>query len=471
MGDTHDVIVIGAGAAGLTAAGGCALYGLKVALIERGAMGGDCLNTGCVPSKALIAAAARAEAVSASHRFGIRVGRPDIDFGAVHAHVRGAVERIAPNDSRERFERMGVEVIAGDARFLDARTVAVGERRLSAPRIVIATGSRPRVPDLAGLRDVPFLTNETLFNLKEKPRHLAILGGGPIGIEMAQAFRRLGAEVTVIEAGRCLAHEDPHAVAIVLARLRAEGVRIYEQTRVTGVASQGEDIAAECDTGGQIVASHLLVAVGRLPEFGGLDLAAAGVKWGETGIHVDARRRTSNRRILAIGDCRAGPRFTHVSGYEGSIAVLNIALGWPAKADFRALPRVTYTDPELAQVGMTEGEARSRYDRVEVHAAPFDDDDRAITEGDPTGFVKMVRAGRRLVGVTIVGAHAGEMLLPWTLAIRGKSSPFGIADAIVAYPTRSERSKAVAFAAFEGLIFHPQAKRWAALLARMRRRR
>lgn len=417
MADTHDVIVIGAGAAGLTAAGGCALYGLKVALIERGAMGGDCLNTGCVPSKALIAAATRAEAVFASDRFGIRVGRHEIDFGAVHSHVHRAIKRIAPNDSRERFEAMGVEVIVGDARFLDGRTVAVTDRRLSAPRIVIATGSRPRVPDIAGLREVPFLTNETLFDLKIKPRHLAILGGGPIGIEMAQAFRRLGAEVTVIEAGRCLSHEDPNAVAIGLASLRAEGVRIHEQTRVTGVAGQGENIAVESDTEGQIVASHLLVAVGRVPEFQGLDLEAAGVKSDEAGIHVDGHRRTSNRRILAIGDCRAGPRFTHVSGHEGSIAVLNIALGWPAKADFRALPRVTYTDPELAQVGMTEAEARRSYGSVDVHAAPFDHDDRAITEGNTRGFVKMVRAGRRLVGVTIVGARAGEMLLPWTLAI------------------------------------------------------
>ncbi len=470
MADTHDVIVIGAGAAGLTAAGGCALFGLKVALVEKSAMGGDCLNTGCVPSKALIAAAASAQSAATADRFGIQLNGRQIDFRAVHAYVRRSIERIAPNDSRERFEAMGVEVIAGRARFINERSVAVADRTLSAPRIVIATGSRPRVPNVPGLGDVPFLTNETLFDLTERPRHLAILGGGPIGIEMAQAFRRLGSEVTLLEAGRCLSHEDPDAATIVLARLRAEGVRIHEQTRAPKVRRQGGDICIADESGLEIMASHLLVAVGRFTDFDGLELSAAGVASGENGIRVDERRRTSNRHIFAIGDCREGPRFTHVAGHEGSVVALNIALGWPAKVDVRALPRVTYSDPELAQVGMTEAEARERFGSVDVRTAPFSHDDRAITADEAEGFVKMVRAKRRLVGVTIVGAHAGEMLLPWSLAIRGKASPFAIADAIVAYPTRTEQSKAAAFAAYKGLIFHPHVKRWAALLARLRRR-
>ncbi len=469
MAYTHDVIVIGAGAGGLTAAGGCARFGLKVALIEMGAMGGDCLNTGCVPSKALIAAAASAQAAATADRFGVELGHRQVDFRAVHAHVRRSIERIAPNDSRERFEAMGVEVIAGAARFINGRSVAVGDRTLSASRIVIATGSRPLLPSLPGLPDVPFLTNESLFDLTERPRHLAILGGGPIGIEMAQAFRRLGSEVTLLEAGRCLAHEDPDAAAIVLARLRAEGVCIEEQTCAAEVCRQGEDICITLGSGRETLASHLLVAVGRFTDFEGLGLSAAGVAYSESGIRVDERRRTSNRRIFAVGDCREGPRFTHVAGHEGSVVALNIALGWPAKVDFRALPRVTYSHPELAQVGMTEAEARERFGSVDVRTAPFSHDDRAIAEDETEGFVKMVRAKRRLVGVTIVGAHAGEMLLPWTLAIRGKATPFAIADAIVAYPTRTERSKAAAFAAYEDLVFHPRVRRWAALLAGARR--
>ena len=478
MADTHDVIVIGAGAAGLTVAGGCAMFGLKVALVERGRMGGECLNTGCVPSKALIAAAARAHAVRTADRFGVHAADVSIEFAGVRAHVDAAIARIAPHDAAERFTALGVEVIAAEARLLDRRSVRAGRRILRAPRIVIATGSRPRIPAIPGLDAMPFLTNETLFAIGTLPRHLAILGGGATGIEMAQAFRRLGAAVTVIEHGRCLADADLEAAALVLARLRGEGVELIEQAQMTEIRRQGGDILLRLQAGRDVLASHLLVAAGRAPAIETLDLAAAGVEAGPDGIRVDARRRTSNRRIFAIGDCREGPRLTHLAAGEGSVVIRNIALGWPARIALAGLPCVIFTDPELAQLGCT-GEAASR-GSARIERQGFDEDDRALTEGDTAGFVKLVHVarrvagitlGRRLAGVTIVGAGAGEMLLPWSLVLRRRASLFALAGMVVAYPTRSERSRAAAFAVYEEAVFSAAAKRWAALLAWTRRLR
>ncbi len=469
MRHTHDVIVIGAGAAGLTAAGGCAMYGLQVALIERGRMGGECLNTGCVPSKALLVAAHRAHAVRTAARLGVVTGELRIDFAAVHAHVQAAIARIAPHDARERFVGMGVDVIAGEARFVSPHRVRVGERTLCAPRIVIATGSRPRLPDIPGLAQTPHLTNETIFGLTELPDHLVILGGGAIGVEMAQAFRRLGAAVTLVEADRPLAHEDADAAALLLNTLRDEGVCMIAGIPGCRIAATGAGVEVTLGDGRTIAASHLLVATGRVPDLASLGLAAAGVTVGEDGIEVDEHRRTSARHILAIGDCRAGPRLTHVAGHEGTLAVRRVALGLPARADYSALPRAIYTEPELAQVGLTEVEARARYGEVAVSTAPFADDDRALAENDAVGFVKLVRARGRVVGVTIVGAHAGELLLPWTQILARRASVFALASAVVAYPTRSEASKAAAFESARPLLFHPVLKRWAALLAWARR--
>ncbi len=469
MNHTHDLIVIGAGAAGLTAAGGCTMYGLRVALIERGRMGGECLNTGCVPSKALLAAAHRAHAVRTAARMGVIAGEPRIDFAAVHAHVQAAIARIAPHDARERFEAMGVEVIAGEACFVSPHAVRVGERTLRAPRIVIASGSRPRLPDIPGLADTPHFTNETIFDLTTCPEHLAILGGGAIGVEMAQAFRRLGAGVTLVEADRPLAHEDADAAALLLGTLRAEGVRVLAGIPVRRIAATPTGIEVALADGQTIAASHLLVATGRAPDLVSLDLAAAGVTVGTDGIVVDAHLRTSARHILAIGDCRAGPRLTHAAGHEGALAVRAVALGLPVRVDYSALPRAIYTQPELAQIGLTEADARAKYGEVSVTTAPFADDDRALAENNAAGFVKLVRARGRVIGVTIVGAHAGELLLPWSQILARKASVFGLTGAMIAYPTRSEASKTAAFESVRPLLFHPLLKRWAALLARARR--
>lgn len=466
---THDLIVVGAGAGGLTAAGGCARLGLRVALIERGAMGGDCLNVGCVPSKALIAAAAQAHSLRSGARLGIGAVEPIVDFSAVRAHVQLAIATIAPVDSAEHMAALGCEVIAGDAVLTGRKTVAVGSRVLSAPRIVLAVGSRPLIPAIAGIATVPFLTNETVFALEELPTHLLIIGNGPIGVELAQAFRRLGALVTVVGPGPAMPKDDPEAVAVAITSLAADGV-VFVADEVSAAQREGSGVKLTLSSGAQLSGSHLLIAAGRSFDFAGLGLDAAGVCHDNAGIGVDSRRRTSNPHIYAIGDCRPGPHFTHVSGYEGSNIVLEVGLGLPAKADYAALPWVTYVDPEVAQAGLTEAAARKRHgDKISIWREDFVDNDRAIAEGDTRGFVKLVRHGRRLVGATIVGAGAGDLILPAAMMVAGKSSLFGLASLIVPYPNRSEHLKKAAFASQDALVFNRLTRGWARLLARLRR--
>jgi pyruvate/2-oxoglutarate dehydrogenase complex dihydrolipoamide dehydrogenase (E3) component len=469
MAGKFDVVVIGAGAGGLTAAGGPAMFGLKSAVIEEGEMGGDCLNTGCVPSKALIAAAHRAHEARVSQKLGVTLAEPKIDFAAVMAHVHSAIETIAPVDSQERFEGMGVAVYRGRAKLIDDRTVEVNGERLAAKRIVIATGSHPAIPPIEGIADVPYLTSNSLWQIKELPRHLLIIGGGAIGLEMAQSFRRLGADVTVIEAFKPLPRDDQEAAELVLGALKADGVKLISGVGVAKAAMAGSDITLTMVDGATVTGSHLLVAAGRTPNVHGIGLEGAGVAIGKNGIIVDARRRTSNKRIFAIGDCRDGPRFTHMSGNDGSIVTMNVALGFPAKLDLRALPWVTYTDPELAQIGLTEDAAREQFgSKVDVNRQDFSHNDRAIAEGDVRGFMKVIRAKGKVVGVTIVGRGAGELLLPWAQVIMGKANTFGLGGAIVPYPNRSDISKAAAFAIHEPAVFGPWSKRWARFVSSLR---
>ena len=464
----YDVIVIGAGAAGLTAAGGCARLGLRVALIERDRMGGECLNTGCVPSKALLAAARRAHAMRGG-AMGVSSAGAEVNFAGVRAHVQGVVAAIAPHDSAERFTAWGVEVVHGDACFTGARTVRVGDRVLSAPRIVVATGSRPAVPDIPGLASVPYLTNETLFGLEELPRHLIVLGAGAMGIEMAQAFRRLGSEVTVLERGTPLPQHDADAAAVLLQQLASEGVVLRARAAIASAGMAEGGVQVVLADGEIVLGSHLLIAAGRRVVLDGLGLEAAGIRASPAGIEVDRRRRTSNPHVLAIGDCRVGPRFTHAAGYEGSLAVMAIGFGLPARAQYAALPAVIYTDPELAQLGLTETEARRRYKRVRVVREAFADNDRSVADGTAVGFARVVLAGRRIVGVTIVGSGAGELLLPWSLAMRGRVSTWAMAGAIVAYPTRSDITKALGLTAWDAVLFGRVARAWARGLAALRR--
>ncbi len=465
---SHDVIVIGAGAAGLTAAGGCALFGLKVALIERAEMGGECLNNGCVPSKALIAAARRAAA--SGQGLGVDVPPAKVDWAGVHAHIHGAIAAIAPHDSQERFEGMGCEVIRADARLVDAHTVEVSGRQLSAPRIVLATGSEPAVPDIPGLAELPYLTNENLFELAELPEHLIVIGGGVVGMEMGQAFRQLGSQVTIIEPGELMDRDDPESVAVVEQVMRGEGVG-FVRDKAERVAGRVGAITVTLAGGDRVTGTHLLIATGRKARVAGFGLEEIGVKLGHNGIAVDARRRTSVSHIYAIGDCREGPRLTHAAGYEGSNVVLEICTGLPTKVDWRALPWCTYTSPEVAQIGLTETEARKAFGAaVSVVREGFDHIDRAVAEGDTLGHMKLVLKGRKVVGASIVGHNAGELLLPLWQTITGKTGTFALGGAVIAYPTRSDVTKALAFKVWEPTVFGKWPRKWVGLLAWLRRK-
>ncbi|MCB2082944.1 MAG: FAD-dependent oxidoreductase [Sphingomonadaceae bacterium] len=467
---THDVIVIGGGAAGLTAAGGCALFGLKAVLVEGHKMGGECLNNGCVPSKALITAARRAAEARVATRHGVTLAEPQVDWRGVMAHVHQAIADIEHHDSVETFEEMGVEVILGWAKVTGKHSVEVDGRTLRAPRIVIATGSRPAVPPIEGLGDVPFLTNENLFDLAEQPDHLVIIGGGVIGMEMAQAFRRLGSEVTVVNPGPLMSRDDPDSVAVVRGVMEGEGVRFVDGkvSKVEGAVTAHIELS---DGGSETVTgSHLLVAVGRKANATGFGLEDVGVEIGRNGIETDQRRRTSVKSTYAIGDCRDGPRLTHVSGYEGSNVALEIVTGLPTKVDYTALPWVTFTEPEVAQIGLTEKDARAKHGKkVSVVRQEFSENERATAEGSTSGHMKMVLKGKKVLGVSVVGKNAGELLLPFTQTITGKSSTFALGSAIISYPTRSEISKAAAFAAWEPTVFGSLPKKYAALVAKLRR--
>ena len=462
-----DIAVIGAGSGGLSVAAAAAQFGRSVVLFEKGEMGGDCLNTGCVPSKALLAAAKQAQAMRSAAPFGIAAVEPVVDFAAVMAHVRRAIAAIAPHDSQQRFEALGVTVIRAAARFTDARTIEAAGARYTARRIVIATGSRPALPPIDGLAEVPFLTNETVFANTVLPAHLLIIGGGPIGLEMAQAHRRLGARVTVIEAGTPLAQDDPELAAVLLGQLRAEGVEILPATAVTRVSRTDGGIAIEAG-GRTVTGSHLLVAAGRKPNVEELGLAEAGIAFTARGITVDGRLRTSNRKVHAVGDV-AGGRFTHEAGYQAGIVLRNILFALPARAS-AMIPHVTYTDPELAQAGLTEREARAAHgDGIKVLRWPFRDNDRAQAEGHPQGLVKIITTRRgRILGAGIVGPGAGEQIQPWILALERGLKISTMAGSVLPYPTRGEAGRRAAVSYFSGFASNPLVRRVIGLVSSLR---
>ena len=457
-----DICVIGAGSGGLSVAAGAAQMGARTVLIERDAMGGDCLNTGCVPSKALLAAAKQAYRMGAGEPFGVAPAEAKVDFAKVHQHVHSVIGAIAPNDSAPRFEGLGVTVIKDHARFRDGSTVLAGDAEIAARRFVIATGSRASAPPIPGLDKVPFFTNENLFENKECPAHLIVIGGGPIGMEMAQAHRRLGARVTVIEGLRALGREDPELSAIVLDRLRRDGVEILEGAKVLSVSGEEKNITVEISLGQEtrrIEGSHLLVATGRRPNVEGLDLEKAGVDYTAQGLKVDERLRTTNKRIFGIGDVAGGLQFTHVAGYHAGIVIRNALFRVPARADHRAVPWVTYTDPELAHVGETEAEARERHPKINVLRWHMAENDRAQAERETEGVIKVITDSHaRVLGATIVGPHAGELILPWVLAKSNALKLSAMAGVIVPYPTFSEISKRVAGSYYTPALFSPKTR-------------
>ena len=458
-----DVCVIGAGSAGLVVAAGASQMGAEAVLIEKDKMGGDCLNTGCVPSKALLAAGKAAVAGKSSATFGIDYTAPSVDFSRVRDHVHSVIDGIAPVDSVERFEGLGVKVIKASARFVSPKEVVAGEQRIRARRFVIATGSGPLVPPIPGLDQVPYLTNETVFDLAERPRRLLVIGGGAIGCELGQAFRHLGSEVVILEMATILPKDEPEAVALLRQDLLRDGVELQEGSQVTRVEAGGAGITVHTEhdgVAGQVEGDALLVAAGRKAGVEDLGLEEAGVAYDRRGVTVDARLRSSNKKIYAIGDVAGGLQFTHVAGYHAGVALKNILFRLPAKADNPAIPWVTYTEPEVAQVGLTEAQAREAGGGIRVLRWPFAENDRAQAERLGRGLIKVITTTKgKVLGCTIVGAHAGELILPWVLAISQGLKIGAMAQAVAPYPTFSEVSKRAAGSFYTPTLFSERTRR------------
>ncbi|HUF26188.1 MAG TPA: mercuric reductase [Gemmatimonadaceae bacterium] len=441
----HDLIVIGGGTAGLVMSAGAAGIGARVALIEQDRLGGECLWNGCVPSKALIAAARSAHGARTAGRFGVDASDVQVDFGRVLEWVSAAQQRIAPHDSPERFRSLGVDVIDGTARFVGERTIRVDGRTMSAKRIVVATGSKPAVPPIDGLADVPHLTNETIFSLDRQPRTLLILGAGPIGLELAQAFARLGTRVRVVEAMPQLLPREDHELAAMLGeRLAAEGVEVLLDTKVTRVTRDGATLRLVAQRGDgtavTVEGDALLVATGRTSNVASLEAEKGGVETGKSGVVVDERLRTTADGVWAAGDVTGGLRFTHVADFEARLVIRNAFFPFTSRADYSAVPWVTFTEPELAHVGLTENEARERRgDDVRVWRRPFAELDRAIADGEPHGMVKLVtdRKGR-ILGGHVLGHGAGNLIGEITLAMKHGIGAGKLGNTVHAYPTYPE---------------------------------
>jgi pyruvate/2-oxoglutarate dehydrogenase complex dihydrolipoamide dehydrogenase (E3) component len=465
-----DICVIGAGAGGLSVAAAAAAFGVPVVLVEKNKLGGECLYTGCVPSKALIAAARRAHDISQAGAFGVSAHPVSIDFAKVHQHVQDVIVAIAPNDSKERFTGLGVRVIEAAARFKDPNTVVAGDSEIAARRFVIATGSSPLIPDIAGLESVPYLTNETVFDLATRPEHLIVIGGGPIGLELAQAFRRLGAAVTVLEAAAPLAREDPECAQVVLDALTREGVDIRSPVALARVEAAGAKVNVVLRDGDgerTITGSHLLVATGRTANTGGLGLEQAGITCDRRGIAVDSGLKTTNKRVYAIGDVAGHGQFTHLANYQAGLVIRNALFRLPAAMNEDIVPRVTFTDPELAQVGLTEGEAKARGGPIRVLRWPYHENDRAQAERATIGHIKVVTDRRgRVLGATIVGAGAGELIATWALITTKRSNIRTLLGIIIPYPTLAETGKRAAMTYFTAGLTSVWVRRIIALLRR-----
>ena len=451
-----DLLVIGAGSGGLSVAAGASQMGASVVLLEGGEMGGDCLNTGCVPSKSLLAMAKKAHAGGGQ------------DYATAMAHVREVIASIEPHDSQERFEGLGVKVIRAFGRFVSPTEVEADDARIKARRVVVATGSGPMVPPIKGLDHTPYRTNDTLWTLASRPDHLIIIGGGPIGLEMAQAHIRFGSKVTVIEAARVLGRDDPELTAVIASQLRDEGVDIRENTKVDEV--RPTETGVEVRIGDSwLSGSHLLIAAGRRPNISNLDLQLAGVETENGAIRVDKRLRTTNRRVYAIGDVVGQQHFTHVAGYHAGVVVRSILFGLPAKARTDHLPHAIYTQPELAHIGLTEAEAQKIHgDRLEVVRFDLSQNDRLLAEGKAGGLIKLMVVKGRPVGVSIVGEQAGELIATWSLVIANRMKLSQVSAMVAPYPTVAEINKRVAGVYFSPKLFdNPKVKRIVQLVQRL----
>jgi pyruvate/2-oxoglutarate dehydrogenase complex dihydrolipoamide dehydrogenase (E3) component len=463
----HDIGIIGGGAAGLTVAAGVSQLGASTLLIEKeGRLGGDCLHYGCVPSKTLLRSARVYHLMKHAARFGLpEVEIPPVEFRKVSSRIQGVIDRIQRHDSAERFCGLGVNVRFGSATFKDEHTVEVDGQRVTAARWVIATGSSSSVPEIPGLESTPFLTNREVFSLDALPRSLVVLGAGPVGVEMAQAFGRLGSRVTILQrAGQILAREDPDMAEAVMASLVGEGVTVHLNTAVMKVRDLGharEVLFEDGDGFDQTLeAEAILVALGRSPNVEGLGLLSAGVDYGPRGIEVDARLRTSQKHIFAAGDVIGQYPFTHAAGYEGGVVVANAVLRLPRKTDYTWFPHATYCDPELASIGMNETAAGKAGIEYRVWREEFRSNDRSLAEGYDTGVLKMVVDKREnVVGVQILGPHAGDLISEWVAALNGKVKLTTLAGAVHPYPTLAEINKRVAGSLLAPKLFSESVRR------------
>ena len=440
----YDLLVVGAGTAGLVSAAGGAGLGARVALVERHLLGGDCLNVGCVPSKAVIASARAAAGTRAAQALGVNAPPADADFAAVMARMRRLRADLAPTDGAPRFAGLGVDVYLGSGRFTGPRTLEVNGKELAFKRAVVATGARAAAPPIPGIEETGYLTNETVFSLTERPARLAVIGAGPIGCELAQSFCRLGSRVTLVErVARVLEREEPDAAAVIDRRLRAEGVDVVLGASVVRAERRGADRVLVVEAGGatrEIACDAILVGVGRVPNLEGLGLEAAGVAHDRHGVAVDDHLRTTNPRIWAAGDVASRFQFTHVADAHARIVLANALFLGRRKASALHIPACTYTTPELARVGLSAGEAAERGFEVDTFTVPLHDVDRARLDGEDDGLLRVhvARGGDRIVGATLVAAHAGETISELTLAMTAGVGLGRIANVIHPYPTVSE---------------------------------
>ena len=462
-----DIGIIGGGAAGLTVASGAAQLGAKTLLVEKEpALGGDCLHFGCVPSKTLIQTARVRHLMTRAAEFGLaQTTLPAVDFRQVAKRIQTVIATIQQHDSEERFCSLGARVLFGQAEFSDAHTIRLNGKRYAAKYWVIATGSSPALPPIAGLEHTPFITNREIFSLQRLPASMIVLGAGPIGIEMSQAFGRLGTRVTVVDmADQILPKEDRDMAEGVMAALRAEGVAFHlnatalntrdlgKQREVVIRGSDGREVALQAET--------LLVAAGRVPNTSGMGLERIGVALARSGVRVDQRLRTSQKHIFAAGDVNGGYQFTHAAGYEGGIVISNAVFHLPRRVDYTWLPWCTYTDPELASIGMNEKAAIAAGITYTRWEEPFQGNDRSLAEGEPAGKIKMILDAKdKPIGVQILGSHAGELINEWVAVLNGKVKLSTLASAVHPYPTLGEISRKVTGSYFSPKVFSPTVKK------------
>ncbi len=457
-----DLVIIGAGSAGLSFAAGAVQMGAGVVLIEGGKMGGDCLNTGCVPSKALIEAARRAKGAASAKNLGVSCHDVTVDYASVMHHVRETIASIEPHDSQERFEGLGVRVIRGYAEFASKNSIRVGNETVTARRIVVATGATPIAPPINGLDTVAYFTNETFFENRNRPDHLIIIGGGPIGVEMAHAHAQLGIKTTLIESFEILPREIAKSREIVRTKLLQDGVTVFENCDVRSIKENGAIKSITLGDGQMVKGSHILVATGRRANVQGLNLSAAGIETTDVGIKVDDSLRTTNRAVYAIGDVIGQEQFTHLAGYHASLVVRSALFGLPAKVRKNHIPRVTYCDPEVASVGdISDGTG------IETYRVTYDGLDRAIAGARTDGFAQIWVKNGRVRGATIVGAQAGELIHFWSLVIAQNLKLLKASSVITPYPTLSDINKKLIGAYFTPRLFdNPKIKSFVKLIQR-----